>query len=100
MKGSGLLSRLWIRTISEPPAQTVHACVRSGGSCFSCVVSLDAVWAISAVVASVGRQVLPATDTETAPSLLWFTAIQCIKSKQDLGGLAPKDCFIWSLAYV
>jgi hypothetical protein len=53
----------------------------------------------SIVVVSVRRQVSPATDTETAPSLLWFTAIQCIKSKQDLGGLAPKDCFIGSLAY-
>ena len=48
----------------------------------------------SIVVASVGRQVLPATDTETAPSFLWFAAIQGIESKQDLAGLAPKDCFI------
>ena len=48
----------------------------------------------SIVVASVGRQVLPITDTETAPSLLWFATIQCIESKQDLAGLAPKDCFI------
>ena len=48
----------------------------------------------STVVASVGRQVLPAMDTETAASFLWFAAIQCIESKQDLAGLAPKDCFI------
>jgi hypothetical protein len=48
----------------------------------------------SIVVASVGRQVLPATDTETAPSLLWFSTIQCIESKKDLAGLAPKDCCI------
>ena len=53
----------------------------------------------SIVVASVGRQVLPITDTETVSSLLWFATIQGIESKQDLGGLAPKDCFIWSLAY-
>ena len=43
---------------------------------------------------SVRRQVSPATDTETAPSLLWFATIQCIESKQDLASLAPKDCFI------
>ena len=48
----------------------------------------------SIVVASADGQVLPATDTETAPSLLWFATIQCIESKQDLAGLAPKDCFI------
>ena len=46
------------------------------------------------VVVSVGRRVLPAVDTETAAFLLWFAAIQCIESKQDLAGLAPKDCFI------
>jgi len=40
MKGSGLLSQLWIHTISEPPPQTVHACVRSSGSCFPCIISL------------------------------------------------------------
>src|SRR5271169_2266567 len=48
----------------------------------------------SVVVASIGRQVLPATDTETAPSILWFATIQCIESKQDLAGLAPKERFI------
>jgi hypothetical protein len=48
----------------------------------------------SIVAASVGRQVLPATDTETTPSLLWFATMQCIESKQDLSGLAPKDCLI------
>src|SRR5271163_3877622 len=36
----------------------------------------------SILVAFVGRQVLPATDTETAPSILWFATIQCIESKQ------------------
>ena len=50
--------------------------------------------ASSIVVASIGRQVLPATDTGTAPSLLRFTAIQYIESKQDLAGLAPQRCFI------
>jgi len=42
---------------------------------------------------------LPATDTETASSILWFATIQCIESKQDLAGLASKDRFIWPLAY-
>jgi plasmid maintenance system killer protein len=37
---------------------------------------------------------LPAADTKTAPSILWFATIQGIESKQDLAGLAPKDCFI------
>jgi hypothetical protein len=37
---------------------------------------------------------LPTTGTETPSSLLWFTTIQGIESKQDLAGLAPKDCFI------
>jgi len=27
-------------------------------------------------------------------SFLWFATIQGIESKQDLAGLAPKDCFI------
>jgi len=49
---------------------------------------------ISIVVATVGRQVAPVSDPETVPSLLWFPAIQCIESKQDLAGLAPKECFI------
>src|SRR5208282_531744 len=48
----------------------------------------------SIVVASVGRQLLSATDAETAPSFLWFAAIQCIESKQNLAGLAPQGCFI------
>ena len=48
----------------------------------------------SIVVASIGRQILPAADTETAPSILWLATIQCIESKQDLAGLAPKGCFI------
>jgi hypothetical protein len=46
------------------------------------------------VVPSIGRQVLPATDTETAPSVLWLATIQCVESNQDLAGLTPKDCFI------
>ena len=29
----------------------------------------------STLIASVGRQILPATDTETTPSLLWFATI-------------------------
>jgi hypothetical protein len=33
-------------------------------------------------------------DTEAACSFLWFVAIQGIKRKQDLTGLAPKACFI------
>ena len=37
---------------------------------------------------------MPATNPETAPSFYWFATIQCIESKQDLAGLAPKDCFI------
>ena len=41
-----------------------------------------------------GRQALPTADTETAPSVLWFAAIQGIKRKQDLAVLAPKGCFI------
>ena len=48
----------------------------------------------SLVVVSVGRQVLPATSTVPVCSLLRFATIQCIQSKQDLAGLAPKDCFI------
>ena len=59
-----------------------------------CVDHVDGGSGSSKVVASVGRQVLPATDTETAPSVLWFATIQCIESKQDLAGLAPKGCFI------
>jgi hypothetical protein len=48
----------------------------------------------SIFVAFIGRQVLSATITETTPSILWFATIQCIEGKQDLAGLAPKDCFI------
>ena len=38
--------------------------------------------------------VLAAAEAETAPSIPWFAAIQGIKRKQDLAGLAPKGCFI------
>ena len=31
---------------------------------------------------------------DTAPSFLWFAAIQGIERKQDLADLAPKGCFI------
>ena len=48
----------------------------------------------SIVVVSVGRPVLPATNTETTASLLRFATIQCIESEQDLAGLAPKERFI------
>ena len=48
----------------------------------------------SIVVASIGRQVLPATDPETPASLLWFATIQGMEREQDLTGLAPKDGFI------
>ena len=37
---------------------------------------------------------MPAADTETAPSLLRFAAIQCIERKQDPTDLAPQGCFI------
>src|SRR4029077_5620028 len=40
------------------------------------------------------RQSLPAVEAETAPSVLWFAAIQGIKRKQDLADLAPKGRFI------
>ena len=33
-------------------------------------------------------------EAETAPSIPWLAAIQGIKSKKDLAGLAPKGCFI------
>ena len=59
-----------------------------------CVDCVEGGSGSSIVVASVGRRVLPATDTETASSLLWLATIQCIESKQDLAGLAPKDCFV------
>jgi hypothetical protein len=48
----------------------------------------------STLIASVCRKVLPATDSETPSSMLWFATVQCIESKQDLPGLAPKDSFI------
>jgi hypothetical protein len=32
--------------------------------------------------------------TKTTPSIPWFTAIQGIKGKHDLGNLAPEGCFI------
>ena len=54
----------------------------------------DSIERSSIVVASVGRQVLPASDAETAASFLWLTAIQGIERKQDTADLAPKTCFI------
>ena len=48
----------------------------------------------STLIALIGRQFSSAADAETAPSVMWFATIQCIESKQDLAGLAPKDCFI------
>ena len=41
-----------------------------------------------------GRQILLGAGTKTTPSILRLATIQCIESKQDLAGLAPKDCFI------
>jgi len=46
------------------------------------------------LLGTVDRQSLPAAETETAPSVLWFAAIQGIKRKQDLAHLAPKSLFI------
>jgi hypothetical protein len=43
----------------------------------------------SILVASIERQVLLATATETAPSILWFATIQGVETKQDLADLAP-----------
>jgi len=43
---------------------------------------------------SIERQLLPATASETAPSILRFAPIQCVEGKQDLADLAPKGCFI------
>ena len=40
------------------------------------------------------RQFSPAAETETSPSVLWFAAIQCIESKQDLPSLAPEGNFV------
>jgi hypothetical protein len=37
---------------------------------------------------------LPGVVTKTTPSIPWFTAIQGIKGKHDLGNLAPEGCFI------
>jgi hypothetical protein len=37
---------------------------------------------------------LPATDTETSLSFLWFAAIQGIEGKERLADLAPQGCFI------
>jgi len=42
----------------------------------------------------VDREFLSAAYTEAAPSLPRFAAVQGIKSKKDLPGLAPKGCFI------
>ena len=44
-----------------------------------CVDRVDGWSGNSIVVAAIGRRVLPPTDTETAPSFLWFAAIQCIE---------------------
>jgi len=49
---------------------------------------------VNPLVALVGRLFLSAADTETVSSFLWFATMQGIKRKQDLAGLAPKDCFI------
>ena len=43
----------------------------------------------------VGRQSLPAAESETAASILWFAAIQGIKRKQDLVDLAQCSCVAW-----
>ena len=43
----------------------------------------------SILVGSVRGRVLSATDTQTAPFLLWLAPIQCVERKQDLTGLAP-----------
>jgi hypothetical protein len=48
----------------------------------------------SSFLGLVDREYPPAADTESAPSTPWFAAIQSIKSKEDLSGLAPKGCFI------
>jgi len=48
----------------------------------------------SALIALVGRPFVAAANPETGPSVLWFAAIQGIKGKPDLAGLAPQDCFI------
>jgi len=48
----------------------------------------------SIVTASTGRWALPATDSETAPSLSWFATIQGIECKQDPADVSPQRCFI------
>jgi len=50
--------------------------------------------ASSIVVASIGRQCLPATDGKTTPSILRLATIQGVEGKQDLADLAPEDGFI------
>ena len=42
----------------------------------------------------VDQEFSPTADTETALSIPWFAAIQGIKRKQNVAGLAPKGCFI------
>ena len=42
----------------------------------------------------VDQKLLSAAETETAPSIPWFAAIQGFKSKKDLAGLAPKGGFV------
>ena len=48
----------------------------------------------SIFVALEGWRVLPPANMKTAPSFVWFAAIQSIERKQDLARLAPKGCFI------
>ena len=48
----------------------------------------------SAIVAPEDGQCCTIIDTEAPCSFLWFAAIQGIERKQDLPGLAPKDCLI------
>jgi len=55
-----LLSRLRICAASEPPAQTVHACVRSRGGCFPCAVTVN--------TARLARSGIPATKEKRAPT--------------------------------
>ena len=45
-------------------------------------------------VGPIRRQFLSAAEAETAPSVLWFAAIQGIECNQDLADLAPKSCFV------
>ena len=42
----------------------------------------------------VDLELLPAAETEATRSIRWLAAIQSLKSKEDLSGLAPEGCFI------